>query len=178
MLSLKVPTAIHFNYGRTQDTPGSKPRLLSLSRCGQFRRFRRALSLSSGVSLHRKLTVRHRLIATLSVRMRSVRASRTLHDRLVDNILRCPMSFFDTTPLGRIVNRFSKGTPCVRETVEGGASLFFSFFSLPRVCGVYWWHTPCFHKHYRKHRGSAFGAPYICKCCLRENSVPDFLPPR
>ncbi|KAG0282510.1 Multidrug resistance-associated protein 1 [Linnemannia gamsii] len=36
-----------------------------------------------------------------------IRTSRQLHDRLADKVLRLPMSFFDTTPVGRIVNRFS-----------------------------------------------------------------------
>lgn len=40
----------------------------------------------------------------------SVRASRVLHDGMLASVLHSPMSFFDTTPLGRIVNRFSKGT--------------------------------------------------------------------
>ncbi|KAG0366036.1 hypothetical protein BGZ54_005893 [Gamsiella multidivaricata] len=36
-----------------------------------------------------------------------IRGSKTLYDRLLTRVLRMPMSFFDTTPMGRIVNRFS-----------------------------------------------------------------------
>lgn len=38
----------------------------------------------------------------------SMAASRSLHDELVDRALRAQPSFFDTNPLGRILNRFSK----------------------------------------------------------------------
>ena len=44
----------------------------------------------------------------LSISLGAIAASRNLHHQLLQNIVKCPMSFFDTTPLGRIVNRFSK----------------------------------------------------------------------
>ncbi|CAI5775246.1 canalicular multispecific organic anion transporter 1 [Podarcis lilfordi] len=47
----------------------------------------------------------------------AVRASRVLHERLLSNILRVPMSFFDTTPTGRIVNRFAKDIFTVDESI-------------------------------------------------------------
>ena len=37
-----------------------------------------------------------------------LRASRSIFEKLLDVVLEAPMSFFDTTPVGRIINRFSK----------------------------------------------------------------------
>ncbi|KAF9975165.1 Multidrug resistance-associated protein 1 [Actinomortierella ambigua] len=46
-----------------------------------------------------------------------VRASKYLHNALLNNVLRLPMSFFDTTPVGRIVNRFSSDVFSVDEMI-------------------------------------------------------------
>ncbi|ORX63493.1 hypothetical protein BCR32DRAFT_330852 [Anaeromyces robustus] len=36
------------------------------------------------------------------------RAAKKIHRRAISRVIRAPISFFDTTPLGRIINRFSK----------------------------------------------------------------------
>ncbi|KAI8827837.1 P-loop containing nucleoside triphosphate hydrolase protein [Chytriomyces cf. hyalinus JEL632] len=41
------------------------------------------------------------------------RASRVLHEKALERILRAPTSFYDTTPLGRILNRFSRDVDAV-----------------------------------------------------------------
>uniref|UniRef100_A0A673LUX6 Canalicular multispecific organic anion transporter 1-like n=1 Tax=Sinocyclocheilus rhinocerous TaxID=307959 RepID=A0A673LUX6_9TELE len=47
----------------------------------------------------------------------SISASRSLHTSLLSNILKVPMVFFDTTPSGRIVNRFAKDIFTVDEMI-------------------------------------------------------------
>lgn len=37
----------------------------------------------------------------------ALKAAKTLHDRMLEAVVRAPMSFFETTPIGRIINRFS-----------------------------------------------------------------------
>ena len=44
----------------------------------------------------------------LSGLLAGLRTSKVQHKRLLKNILACPMTFFDQTPIGRILNRFSK----------------------------------------------------------------------
>uniref|UniRef100_A0A8C3KM63 Canalicular multispecific organic anion transporter 1 n=1 Tax=Calidris pygmaea TaxID=425635 RepID=A0A8C3KM63_9CHAR len=57
------------------------------------------------------------LFATILSAQGAVRASRVMHQQLLSNILRVPMSFFDTTPTGRIVNRFAKDIFTIDETI-------------------------------------------------------------
>ncbi|XP_037803863.1 canalicular multispecific organic anion transporter 2-like [Penaeus monodon] len=47
-------------------------------------------------------------LGMLSLMQGCLRASRALHQRLLQSVVRLPMSFFDTNPSGRIINRFSK----------------------------------------------------------------------
>ncbi|OSX72672.1 hypothetical protein BU14_0415s0017 [Porphyra umbilicalis] len=44
--------------------------------------------------------------ATTVLALAAVRASRVIHRRLLLSVLKAPMSWFDRTPLGRIINRF------------------------------------------------------------------------
>uniref|UniRef100_A0A669PUM0 ATP binding cassette subfamily C member 2 n=1 Tax=Phasianus colchicus TaxID=9054 RepID=A0A669PUM0_PHACC len=69
-----------------------------------------ALGVSQGESLFL-------FLATILSSHGAMRASRIVHEQLLSNILRVPMSFFDTTPTGRIVNRFAKDIFTVDETI-------------------------------------------------------------
>jgi ATP-binding cassette, subfamily C (CFTR/MRP), member 1 len=51
----------------------------------------------------------------MSFAYQAVLASREFHRRLTKGILSAPMSFFDTTPIGRILNRFSKDMDAIGE---------------------------------------------------------------
>ncbi|KAL8582638.1 hypothetical protein ACOMHN_028703 [Nucella lapillus] len=48
---------------------------------------------------------------------RMVMAAGSLHNAMLSNIMRSPMSFFDTTPSGRVVNRFSSDVATVDNTL-------------------------------------------------------------
>ncbi|KAL2426438.1 Metal resistance protein YCF1 [Exophiala dermatitidis] len=55
----------------------------------------------------------------------SIEASRKLHDRMAYAIFRSPMSFFDTTPVGRILNRFSSDIYRVDEVIARTFNMLF-----------------------------------------------------
>ena len=48
------------------------------------------------------------LMASIIFATGRIRAAKNLHLDMLSNILRSPLHFFDSTPMGRITNRFSK----------------------------------------------------------------------
>ncbi|TID23587.1 abc metal ion transporter [Venturia nashicola] len=56
----------------------------------------------------------------------SIQASKHLHEKMATAMFRSPMSFFETTPVGRILNRFSVDMFRVDEAIGKSFSEFFS----------------------------------------------------
>lgn len=54
----------------------------------------------------------------------SLYAAKRLHDAMLNSILRAPMVFFHTNPLGRIINRFSKDLGDIDRNVASYANMF------------------------------------------------------
>ncbi|KAJ2781309.1 hypothetical protein GGI15_003253 [Coemansia interrupta] len=73
----------------------------------------------------------------------SVRASAKVHDNLLLGVLRSPMSFFDVTPLGRILNRFSSDVRgCDESLPQSTSSMINSMVSVVSAFVVIAFTTP------------------------------------
>lgn len=53
-----------------------------------------------------------------------VRSSFSLHGRVLRSVFKAPMSFFDTTPTGRILSRFSKDIHTVDHEIADYLDIF------------------------------------------------------
>ncbi|ODQ63098.1 hypothetical protein NADFUDRAFT_72210 [Nadsonia fulvescens var. elongata DSM 6958] len=62
-------------------------------------------------------------------------AATGLHLQAVKAVLHAPMAFFDTTPLGRIINRFSKDADTMDNEISDQTRLFIS--TLSQIIGVF-----------------------------------------
>ncbi len=62
-------------------------------------------------------------------------ASRTMAQDAIKRVLRAPMSFFDTTPLGRITNRFSRDVDVMDNNLSDAMRMY--FFSVGSIISVF-----------------------------------------
>ncbi|NXE48712.1 MRP3 protein, partial [Casuarius casuarius] len=68
------------------------------------------------------------LISSFTLAMGGINAARTLHAGLLENKFHTPQSFYDTTPTGRIINRFSKDIYVIDEVIPPTILMFLGTF--------------------------------------------------
>ncbi|GFO38362.1 canalicular multispecific organic anion transporter 1 [Plakobranchus ocellatus] len=74
-----------------------------------------------------------------------VTASHRLHNAMLNSILHQPMSFFDTTPVGRILNRFSRDVDVLDFSISRQLRLVLqTFFNLLVIVAIISYSTPIF----------------------------------
>uniref|UniRef100_A0A668AAK9 ATP-binding cassette, sub-family C (CFTR/MRP), member 3 n=1 Tax=Myripristis murdjan TaxID=586833 RepID=A0A668AAK9_9TELE len=64
------------------------------------------------------------MISSFTLAMGNIGAARKLHLNLLENKLHTPQSFFDTTPIGRVINRFSKDIYVIDEALPSTVLMF------------------------------------------------------
>ncbi|XP_028090849.1 ABC transporter C family member 2-like isoform X7 [Camellia sinensis] len=56
----------------------------------------------------------------------SLKAARKLHDTMLQSVLRAPMLFFHTNPIGRVINRFARDVGDIDRNVASSMNMFLS----------------------------------------------------
>ncbi|XP_069503216.1 multidrug resistance-associated protein 1 isoform X2 [Ambystoma mexicanum] len=80
---------------------------------------------------------------SMAVSVGGIFASRYLHLDLLHNVLRSPMSFFERTPSGNLVNRFSKEIDTIDSTIPQIIKMFMgSLFNVIGACIIILLSTP------------------------------------
>ncbi|XP_068605615.1 multidrug resistance-associated protein 1 [Brachionichthys hirsutus] len=80
---------------------------------------------------------------SLSVSIGGILASRYLHQSMLYDVLRSPISFFERTPSGNLVNRFSKEIDTIDTLIPNIIKMFMgSLFSVLGACAVILLATP------------------------------------
>ena len=59
------------------------------------------------------------LISSFCFYLAALKASENLHDHMTKAVMKAPVLFFDTNPVGRILNRFSKDVGCMDDILPG-----------------------------------------------------------
>ncbi|XP_043959115.1 ATP-binding cassette sub-family C member 3 isoform X4 [Gambusia affinis] len=68
------------------------------------------------------------MASSFTLAMGNIGAAKKLHANLLNNKLHTPQSFFDTTPIGRIINRFSKDIYVIDEALPSTVLMFLGTF--------------------------------------------------
>ncbi|XP_050957855.1 multidrug resistance-associated protein 1 isoform X2 [Labeo rohita] len=93
-----------------------------------------ALGLSQGIAV---------FCYSVAVSVGGILASRYLHQTMLYNVLRSPMSFFERTPSGNLVNRFAKETDTIDSVIPSIIKMFMgSMFNVLGSCAVILIATP------------------------------------
>uniref|UniRef100_A0A8C1J9L3 Uncharacterized protein n=1 Tax=Cyprinus carpio TaxID=7962 RepID=A0A8C1J9L3_CYPCA len=80
---------------------------------------------------------------TVAISLGGIIASRHLHLDLVNNVLHSPMSFFESTPSGNLLNRFSKEIDSIDCMIPDGLKMMLGYvFKLLEVCIIVLMATP------------------------------------
>uniref|UniRef100_A0A8C9SGB7 ABC-type glutathione-S-conjugate transporter n=1 Tax=Scleropages formosus TaxID=113540 RepID=A0A8C9SGB7_SCLFO len=80
---------------------------------------------------------------TVAISLGGIIASRHLHLDLLNNVLHSPMSFFECTPSGNLLNRFSKEIDAIDCMIPDGLKMMLSYlFKLLEVCIIVLMATP------------------------------------
>ena len=69
------------------------------------------------------------ILQVIVIAIACLNASGGFHGELLRSMLRAPMSFFDTTPLGRILNRFSKDIDTLDRRMPDSILFFLTTFT-------------------------------------------------
>ncbi|KAI9716185.1 MAG: hypothetical protein M1828_000411 [Chrysothrix sp. TS-e1954] len=74
----------------------------------------------------------------------STNASKNLFKQAIERVLGAPMSFFDTTPMGRIMNRFTKDVDTLDVTIADSMRMYFTTVTMTMaifiLITVYFWY--------------------------------------
>lgn len=75
------------------------------------------------------------VFADVAILLGGVVASRYVHLKMLNAILKTALTFYDTTPVGRILSRFSKDIDLVDQELPGEISAVI-FFGLQVISGL------------------------------------------
>ncbi|XP_008059021.2 canalicular multispecific organic anion transporter 2, partial [Carlito syrichta] len=85
------------------------------------------------------------MLSAMTLAVGGIQAARLLHQALLHNTMRAPQSFFDTTPSGRVLNRFSKDIYVIDEVLAPNILMLLgSFFTSLSTLVVIVFSTPLF----------------------------------